>query len=117
MMQACRVGSLRRLPARGNGMQLQQRFSSCVPATPTCSNMSSFQRHRSIMEVPHCRRRFFAAQAPAPATGNSASCQENLVKEAIKKMMLERHEHHDDESKAITDDELELRFRSFDVRF
>jgi hypothetical protein len=55
-------------------------------------------------------------QFSAPAVA-STTCHDNLVKEAVKRMMLERDSILDDEfTKPIEDEELERRFRQFQVR-
>ena len=116
-------GNLRQQQHRQQKAVLQQRLLSYIPAVATGSPSlsKSFQRQHDH----YFRQQRFFASAEATATASqeaakitSTPCQENLVKEAIKKMMLERHheQNHDEEkSKTITDDELEQRFRSFEV--
>jgi hypothetical protein len=55
-------------------------------------------------------------QFSAPAVASTA-CNDNLVKEAVKRMMLERDNILDEEfTKPIEDEELQRRFRQFQVR-
>jgi hypothetical protein len=78
--------------------------------TQTSSSSSSQAR---IGVSRHLPSRYFSVQA-ATATVN-----ENFVKEAIKKMMLDRDQEDDNphfQQHPISDDELKSRFESFQVR-
>ena len=102
---------------------LQRVLLTTRQPSPSLSSQARISSTGSGVGSNHVQSRYFSVQTSSASSSSATTVNENFVKEAIKKMMLDRENQDDDshnyshfQQHPISDDELKSRFDSFQVR-